>query len=64
MSQTELSYRELQDQLDDVLSQLQAEDVDVDTALKLYEQGQKLVKKLETRLSSAENTIRKLQSDT
>jgi exodeoxyribonuclease VII small subunit len=63
MPKAEPSYQELQAQLDEILARLQSDDVDVDTALKLYQEGQKLVKSLESRLTKAENTIRKLQSD-
>jgi exodeoxyribonuclease VII small subunit len=63
MPKAEPSYQELQAQLDEILARLQSDDVDVDTALKLYQEGQKLVKSLESRLTNAENTIRKLQSD-
>lgn len=57
-----ISYREQQAELDEILAQLQAEDVDVDEALKLYEQATKLIDKLELRLKEAENQIRELKS--
>jgi len=56
------TFRELSDELDSILARLQAEDIDVDEALKLYEQGSKLVESLEKRLAIAENTVTKLKA--
>ena len=53
-------YRELQAKLDSILSELQAEELDVDSALDKYQAGLKLVQQLEARLKTAENTVRKL----
>ena len=54
-------YQTLQAQLDGVLAKLQAPDVHVDEAVKLYEEGLKLVAALEKHLKQAENTIEKLK---
>jgi exodeoxyribonuclease VII small subunit len=54
-------YQTLNRQLDDVLSKLQAPDVQVDEAVQLYEQGLKLITALETYLKQAENKIEKLK---
>jgi exodeoxyribonuclease VII small subunit len=61
MSKSSTDYSELQEQLDAVLARLQAADVHVDEAVKLYEQGLKLVAALEAHLKQAENTIEKLK---
>lgn len=53
------SYRELKEQLDEVLARLQQDDIDIDEAMKLHEQGTKLVAELETYLKTAENKITK-----
>ncbi|MCA9334160.1 exodeoxyribonuclease VII small subunit [Candidatus Saccharibacteria bacterium] len=53
------SYRELKGQLDEVLARLQQDDIDIDEAMKLHEQGTKLVAELETYLKTAENKITK-----
>jgi exodeoxyribonuclease VII small subunit len=53
----EPTFRELSDQLDAVLLQLQADDVDVGEALKLHQQGTKLLEQLEKRLTSAEHQV-------
>ena len=59
MTQT---FRELSDQLEDVLAQLQADDLDVDEALRLHEQGTKLLIQLEKRLEAAEHKVKTLKS--
>jgi exodeoxyribonuclease VII small subunit len=53
----EPTFRELSDQLDAVLQQLQTDEVDVDEALKLHQQGTKLLEQLEKRLTSAEHQV-------
>ncbi len=62
MSASQPTFRELSDQLELVLSQLQADDIDVDEALRLHAQGTKLLAKLEERLSVAEHSITKLKT--
>ncbi len=57
-----LTYRELQDKLEVVMAELQADDVDVDTALGKYQEGQKLITELEARLKAAKNTVRELKT--
>jgi exodeoxyribonuclease VII small subunit len=59
--QTTLTYQEASDQLDAVLSRLQAPDIQVDEAVKLYEQGLELANALEKHLEQAENTIKQLK---
>ncbi|MCA9337367.1 exodeoxyribonuclease VII small subunit [Candidatus Saccharibacteria bacterium] len=53
------SYRELKEQLDEVLARLQQDDIDIDEAMKLHQHGTKLVTELETYLKTAENKITK-----
>jgi exodeoxyribonuclease VII small subunit len=57
------NYQDLSQKLDDVLDKLQSEDLDVDTAISLYEQGLNLVAELEKRLETAENKVRELKAD-
>jgi exodeoxyribonuclease VII small subunit len=57
------NYQDLSQKLDDVLDKLQSEDLDVDTAISLYEQGINLVAELEKRLETAENKVRELKAD-
>lgn len=54
-------YQTLSNQLEDVLVKLQAPDVHVDEAVKLYEEGLKLIAALEKHLEQAENKIEKLK---
>lgn len=54
-------YQTLSLELDEVLAKLQAPDVRVDEAVKLYEQGLQLIETLEKQLASAENTIEQLK---
>lgn len=55
------NYQTLNERLEVVLSKLQAPDVQVDEAVKLYEEGLKLVAALEKHLQQAENKIEKLK---
>jgi exodeoxyribonuclease VII small subunit len=61
MTKTADDYQTLYEQLDTVLAKLQAPDVHVDEAVKLYEEGLKLVDTLEKHLKQAENKIEKLK---
>lgn len=54
-------YQSLNERLETVLNKLQAPDVQVDEAVKLYEEGLKLVAALEKHLKQAENKIEKLK---
>jgi exodeoxyribonuclease VII small subunit len=54
-------YQALSLELDEVLAKLQHPDVRVDEAVTLYEQGLKLIDKLEKHLAEAENKIEKLK---
>jgi exodeoxyribonuclease VII small subunit len=55
-------YQTVNQRLEEVLAKLQAPDVQVDEAMKLYEEGLELVGKLEKHLEQAENKIEKLKS--
>jgi len=56
-----ISYQSPSDQLDGVLAQLQEPDIQVDEAVKLYEQGLQLIKQCEAVLAKAENSIQRLK---
>lgn len=56
----EADYQTLSSELDATLAALQQPDVAVDEAVKLYEQGMKLVSQLEKHVTAAENTLEKL----
>lgn len=57
----ETNYQALSEQLDTVLTKLQASDVQVNEAVQLYEQGLKLIAALEAHLASAQNKIERLK---
>ena len=61
MTKQVVTFRQLSEQLEEVLSQLQAEDIDIDAALKLHDQGTKLVAQLEERLKTTEATVKQLK---
>ena len=55
-------YQSLQAELDEILDQMQNEDTDVDTSVKNYERGLKIIAELEKYLSDAENTVKELKA--
>jgi exodeoxyribonuclease VII small subunit len=56
------SYADLQAELDQILVELQRDDLDVDDALRYYQQGVVLVGQLEQYLKTAQNKIAELQA--
>lgn len=63
MPKTTIDYATLSEELENIMLRLQSDDVAVDEAISLYEQGLKLTKQLEDYLAKAQNTITKLQAD-
>lgn len=59
---TKPTYEQLKSELDEVMSALQQDDLDVDKALAYYQQGLELVQALEKYLKTAENKVVELQS--
>ncbi|HEY8999330.1 MAG TPA: exodeoxyribonuclease VII small subunit [Candidatus Saccharimonadales bacterium] len=64
MPKEKQDYQTMQTALDAVLAALQRPDVQVDEAVKLYEEGLKLIKQLGEHLEQAENTLEKLRLQT
>jgi exodeoxyribonuclease VII small subunit len=64
MAKKNLDYRTLSEELDALLANLQRADIQVDEAMKLYEQGIGLVRQLEERLELAENELVTLKAHT
>lgn len=58
---TKKSYKQLQTELDDLLEQLQSAELDIDKALILHKEGEKLVAELEAYLADAKNEITHLK---
>lgn len=54
------TYQELKEQLDDVLARLQDPATEIDDAIKLHENGKKLLAELEAYLEKAEEKIKKV----
>lgn len=61
MVKQKIDYKEMSAELNDVLSQMQSSDIDVDDAIKLYERGMKLTQQLQEYLQQAENNIIKVK---
>lgn len=59
----EIDYLALNSELDEILSKLQSDDLDVHEAIKLYERGTTITGKIESYLKTAENKITKLKAD-
>lgn len=56
---TQSSYSSLKSQLDDLITQLQNPDVDIDEAIKLHGEATKIIKQLDTYLKDTELKIKK-----
>ena len=56
------TFEELKSQLDEIMSSLQQDDLDVDKALEYYQKGLELVQALETHLKTAENKVAELKA--
>jgi exodeoxyribonuclease VII small subunit len=56
------NYHSLQDELQAILLAMQREDLDIDEAIKNYENGLVILKKLEQYLKTAENKITELKA--
>ena len=58
------SYRELSDELDKVMADLEGGQLDIDEAVQCYERGLAIVRKLEGYLKDAENKVTELKATT
>ncbi len=56
------NYGQLKAELEDILSELQDEELDVEKALKSYKRGLEITKQLETYLKTAENEVLELKA--
>jgi exodeoxyribonuclease VII small subunit len=60
MATTPKTTTELQVELDTIIAWFDSDQVDIDEAVRKYEQGLKLVEELQARLKTAENKIKKI----
>lgn len=54
------TYRQMSEELDGILLWFESGDIDLDEAVKKYEQAQKLLDEMEQYLKTAQNKIRKV----
>lgn len=62
MTQKELSYRELNNELEAILASLEANELEIDEAIKQYQRGTEIVEQLQKYLKTAENKVKKATS--
>lgn len=55
------SFRDALKELEEITSQLESEDIDLDEALGAFERGNELVKSLQEQLTRAEQSVQKVQ---
>jgi len=60
MSTSKKSYRELNEELAEIMAWFESEEVDLDQAVAKYEQATKLLAEMQTYLKSAENKVKKI----
>lgn len=58
---TELNYLELSQQLEKILSELQAEQTSIDQSIKLYENAQIIIAKMKKYLENTELEVKKIK---
>ena len=63
MATKEFDYTKLNAELEEIISQLQQDDLDIDVAMAAYERGLAVVDKLEAYLKTAENKVTKLKAE-
>lgn len=56
------SYKQLSEELETILNELQSGELDIDEAVKKYERGMQVLKALETYLKTAENKVQKIKA--
>jgi exodeoxyribonuclease VII small subunit len=54
------SYREMAEQLEQIMAWFESGDIDIDEAVKKYEEATKLLEQMEKYLKTAENKIKKI----
>jgi exodeoxyribonuclease VII small subunit len=59
---TQQSYRELSDELAEILEWFESENLDLDKAVAKYEQALRLMIKIEDHLKTAQNKVKKISA--
>lgn len=62
MAKETFDYQKLSAELDAILDEMQSVDIDIDKAVKKYEQGMKILTELEKQLKTAENKVKKVRT--
>ncbi|MGB4759213.1 MAG: exodeoxyribonuclease VII small subunit [Candidatus Saccharimonadales bacterium] len=57
MVKQSIDYQKLSDELDNIITILQSNDVPIDEAIKLHGRGEEIIKQLQEYLQNAENVI-------
>lgn len=60
MADKKLTYKELKEQLDEILTKLESNELDIDEAIELHGKGNSIIKKLENYLKT---TVEKSKID-
>lgn len=58
-----VNYKALRTELEEIMTQLDDDQLDVDEVTRLYLRGMEIVKELETYLKTAENKVQKVKAD-
>lgn len=61
MADKKFNYRQLNDELEDILTKLSQPDLDIDEATTAYQRGKEITIRLEAYLKQAENTVKKVK---
>lgn len=64
MADTKKSYKQLSQELDELLAWFDSGEIDVEQALEKYQQALKVLKHMGTKLKAAENKVKKIKLDT
>ena len=60
MAKKKINYQELKQELDSIVNDLQVGDIDIDEAIKKYEQGQEIARQLEEYIAVTKKDIVKI----
>lgn len=61
MAKSEVDYKKLKEELDQIISDLSSSDYDIDQAIIKYKKAEAIIEKLEAYLKTAENKITDLK---